>query len=236
MAEGVAVWTQLSAEFWQSLWITFRLAFTTTFLLLILGIPLAQWLNRSRRSGVVLLETMVTLPIVLPPTVIGFYLLILFSPHRFLGRIWHWIAGENLAFSFSGLVVGSIIYSLPFAIQPFQAALRTVPDALLDAARIDGASVLRIFRHITLPLAGRGLAVGVVLSFAHTLGEFGVVLMLGGSIPGKTKVASIALYDEVQKLNYTRAHAYALALLVISFALILFMSFLKRRTSEDAIS
>lgn len=233
MTEFARVFSHLPPEFWQSLWLTFRLAFTATFFLVLLGIPLAQWLNRSRRRWVVLVETLVTLPVVLPPTVIGFYLLLLFAPQRTLGGWWQAIAGHGLAFSFSGLVVGSIIYSLPFAIQPFQAALRTVPQALRDAARIDGASAWKTFWHVTLPLAGRGIGVGIVLSFAHTVGEFGVVLMLGGSIPGQTRVASIALYDEVQKLNYSMAHAYALILLAASFALILLMTLLRRQVPEN---
>ena len=234
MAETARVFCHLPAGFWQSLWLTLRLAFTATFFLLLFGIPLAQWLNRSRRRSIILFETLLTLPVVLPPTVIGFYLLVVFAPQHALGRWWNAIVGQSLAFSFSGLVLGSIIYSLPFAIQPFQAALRTVPEALLHAARIDGASALRSFWHITLPLAGRGIAVGVVLSFAHTVGEFGVVLMLGGSIPGQTRVASIALYDEVQKLNYPLAHAYALILLGISFVLILSMTFLRQKGHENA--
>lgn len=224
---------QVPPEFWQSIWLTVRLAFTTTLLLLLLGLPLAQWLNRSRGRGVVFLEAMLTLPIVLPPTVIGFYLLVLFAPQRALGSAWHALFGHSLAFSFAGLVVGSMIYSLPFAIQPFQAALRTVPQRLIDAARLDGASALQAFRHVTLPLAGRGIMVGLILSFAHTVGEFGVVLMLGGSIPGQTKVASIALYDEVQQLNYAGAHLYALVLLGISFGVILVMSFLRRTIPEN---
>lgn len=224
---------QFPPEFWQSVWLTLRLAFTTTLFLLLLGVPLAQWLNRSRRRGVILFETVLTLPVVLPPTVIGFYLLVLFAPQHKLGAWWQAVVGHSLAFSFAGLVVGSMIYSLPFAMQPFQAALRTVPNALVDAARLDGASALQAFRHVTLPLAGRGIVVGIVLSFAHTVGEFGVVLMLGGSIPGETRVASIALYDEVQKLNYSLAHAYAVVLLAISFVLILFMSFLRRRIPEN---
>jgi molybdate transport system permease protein len=224
---------QFPQEFWQSVWLTLRLAFTTTLFLLLLGVPLAQWLNRSRRRGVILFETVLTLPVVLPPTVIGFYLLVLFAPQHTLGAWWQAVTGRTLAFSFAGLVVGSMIYSLPFAMQPFQAALRTVPRTLVDAARLDGASALQVFRHVTLPLAGRGIVVGIVLSFAHTVGEFGVVLMLGGSIPGETKVASIALYDEVQKINYSSAHAYAVVLLAISFVLILFMSFLRRRIPEN---
>jgi molybdate transport system permease protein len=224
---------QFLPEFWQAVWLTLRLAFTTTLFLVLLGIPLAQWLNRCRWRGVVLLETALTLPVVLPPTVIGFYLLVVFAPQRTLGTWWKGAFGHSLAFSFAGLVVGSMIYSLPFAMQPFQAALRTVPKAMVDAARLDGASTWQAFWHVTLPLAGRGILVGVVLSFAHTVGEFGVVLMLGGSIPGKTKVASIALYDEVQKMNYSSAHAYAVVLLAISFVLILFMSFLRRRIPEN---
>jgi len=224
---------QLSYEFWESLWLTLRLAFFTTLFLLLLGIPLAQWLNRARGRSVLLLETILTLPVVLPPTVIGFYLLVLFAPQRTLGSFWQNLFGHSFAFSFTGLVVGSMIYSLPFALQPFQAALRTVPKDLVNAARLDGASRVQAFRHVVLPLAGRGLAVGIVLSFAHTVGEFGVVLMLGGSIPGRTKVASIALYDEVQKLDYSSAHAYALVLLAVSFVLILLMSFLRRSLPEN---
>ncbi len=220
--------THLPPEFWQALWLTLRLAFCTTFFLLILGLPLAQWLNRGRGRFMILVETLVTLPVVLPPTVIGFYLLFFFAPQTFLGKIWIAVLGRPLAFSFSGLVVGSILYSLPFAIQPFQAALRAVPEVLLEAAKMDGASALQIFRHVMLPVAGGGILVGVILSFAHTIGEFGVVLMLGGSIPGQTRVASIALFDEVQKLNYPMAHAYALVLLLVSFALIFGMSCVRR--------
>ncbi len=234
MAETARVFTHLPAEFWQALWLTMRLAFVATLFLLLLGLPLAHWLNYSRWRGVVFIETLVTLPIVLPPTVIGFYLLVVFAPQRTLGAWWQSLTGHALAFSFSGLVIGSVIYSLPFAIQPFQAALRSVPAEVLDAARIDGASAFRSFWHVLLPLAGRGISVGIVLSYAHTIGEFGVVLMLGGSIPGQTRVASIALYDEVQKLNYPLAHAYALVLLAVSFVLILGMSFLRRNKGHDA--
>ncbi len=225
----------LPPDFGEALWLTLRLAFSTTLFLVLLGLPLAQWLNRSRWRGILLVETILTLPVVLPPTVIGFYLLVLFAPQRTLGGWWQALFGQSLAFSFAGLVLGSMIYSLPFALQPFQAALRTVPKALVDAARLDGASRLQAFRHVILPLAGRGLMVGIVLSFAHTVGEFGVVLMLGGSIPGKTKVASIALYDEVQKLEYSSAHAYALVLLAVSFVLLLFMSFLRRQIPENVV-
>jgi molybdate transport system permease protein len=221
-------------ELWQSVWLTLRLAFLSTIALFVIGIPLAHWLNVSRWRGVLLVETIVTLPIVLPPTVIGFYLLVLFAPQNPLGKPWVQLTGHPLAFSFSGLVVGSIIYSLPFAVQPFQAALKAVPYTLVEAARISGANFLQVFWYVTLPIARRGIGAGIALSFAHTVGEFGVVLMLGGSIPGVTRVASIALYDEVQKLNYPTAHAIAFILLGISFLLILAIVMLQRRAPGDA--
>jgi molybdate transport system permease protein len=218
-------------EFWQAFWLTIRLGFVSTVLLLLIGLPIAQWLARGRGSLIV--EVLLTLPIVLPPTVIGFYLLIIFAPHTFLGGIWARVMGAPLPFSFSGLVIGSVIYSLPFAIQPFRTGLSAVSRELLDVARIGGASPLATFWHVTLPLARNGIAAGMVLSFAHTMGGFGVVLMLGGSIPGKTKVASILLYDEVQKMNYSAAHAYSATLLVVAFILILAVTLLQRRPASD---
>ena len=220
------------AEGWQAIWLTLRLAAITTALLLALGIPLAHWLNTSRLRGIVVLETLVALPIVLPPTVIGFYLLICMAPGHFPGSLWLQVMGRPLTFSFVGLVIGSMFYSLPFAVQPFQAALRGVPRELLDAASAMGATRWRRFWRVHLPLARRGIAAGATLCFAHTVGEFGVVLMLGGSIPGETRVASIVLYDEVQKFNYPAAHAYALALLVISCALLTLMARFRRSADE----
>lgn len=222
-------------ELWQSIWLTLKLAFLTTVALCILGIPLAHWLNVSRWRGALLVETLVTLPIVLPPTVIGFYLLVLFAPQNPLGKFWLELTGHTLAFSFEGLVIGSIIYSLPFAVQPFQAALKAVPHTLIEVARISGANFLQVFWYVTLPIARRGIGAGIALSFAHTIGEFGVVLMLGGSIPGVTRVASIALYDEVQKLNYSAAHTIALVLLGISFVLIFSIVMLQRRAPNIAL-
>jgi molybdate transport system permease protein len=222
-------------ELWQSLWLTLKLAFLTTVALCILGIPLAHWLNVSRWRGALLVETLVTLPIVLPPTVIGFYLLVFFAPQKPLGKFWLELTGHTLVFSFEGLVVGSIIYSLPFAVQPFQAALKAVPHTLIEVARISGANFLQVFWYVTLPIARRGIGAGIALSFAHTVGEFGVVLMLGGSIPGVTRVASIALYDEVQKLNYSAAHTIALLLLGISFVLIFAIVMLQRRAPNVAL-
>ena len=214
---------------WQALLLTLELAAVTTLVLGVVGLPLAHWLNTSRRRIAPVIETFVALPLVLPPTVIGFYLLICFSPSHPPGSWWVALTGHSLAFTFWGLVIGSVVYSLPFAVQPFQVALRGVPKEQLDACAAHGAPPWRVWTRVHLPLASRGIAAGLTLGFAHTLGEFGVVLMIGGAIPGVTKVASIALYDEVQNLNYPRAHAFAALLLVLSFALILAATLLRRR-------
>lgn len=219
----------LSAPLWQSLALTLRLAAITTLILAVVGLPLAQWLNTTRWRLAPAIETLVALPIVLPPTVIGFYLLVAFSPQHPPGSWWRDLSGAPLAFSFTGLVIASVFYSLPFAVQPFQAALRAVPSELLDAGTALGAGPARVFVRLHIPLAWRGIAAGLTLGFAHTLGEFGVVLMIGGSIPGVTKVASIALYDEVQALAYPAAHAFAAVLLVLSFGLLLVVTLLQRR-------
>ncbi|HMD61851.1 MAG TPA: molybdate ABC transporter permease subunit [Opitutaceae bacterium] len=222
----------LSGGLWQALGLTFELAGVTTVILGFIGLPLAHWLNTSRHALAPVAETLVALPLVLPPTVIGFYLLIAFSPAHPPGSWWAQLTGHSLAFTFSGLVVGSVIYSLPFAVQPFQAALRSVPRELLDACAAHGAPPWRVWTRVHLPLASRGIAAGLTLGFAHTLGEFGVVLMIGGSIPGVTRVASIALYDEVQNLDYSKAHAFAAILLALSFALILATTLLRRREEK----
>jgi molybdate transport system permease protein len=214
---------------WQALGLTVELAAVTTLILALVGLPLAQWLNTSRSRFAPVAETLVALPIVLPPTVIGFYLLIAFSPSHPPGSWWFSMTGHSLAFTFTGLVMGSVIYSLPFAVQPFQAALKAVPKELLEASAAHGAPPWHVWTRVQLPLASRGIAAGLTLGFAHTLGEFGVVLMIGGSIPGVTKVASIALYDEVQNMDYTGAHAFAALLLVVSFLLILTATLLRRR-------
>jgi molybdate transport system permease protein len=223
------VFLGLPGPLWQSLGLTAELAAVTTLILALVGLPLAHWLNTSRLRIAPLVETLVSLPLVLPPTVIGFYLLIGFSPNHPPGSWWVAMTGHSLAFTFAGLVVGSVIYSLPFAVQPFQAALRGVPQEQLDACAAHGAPPWHVWTRVHLPLASRGIAAGLTLGFAHTLGEFGVVLMIGGSIPGVTKVASIALYDEVQSLDYSRAHAFAALLLGISFVLILAATLLRRR-------
>jgi molybdate transport system permease protein len=222
----------LPAQLWQSLGLTLKLAAITAAILGAGGLPLAHWLNRSRWRFAPAVETLVTLPIVLPPTVIGFYMLLVFSPNHPPGSWWRDATGSTLVFSFPGLVIASVIYSLPFAVQPFQAALRAVPTELLDAGATLGAPPWRVWYRLYIPLARRGVAAGLTLAFAHTLGEFGVVLMIGGSIPGVTKVASIALYDEVQALNYGQAHEFAALLLGLSFALLLTTNLLQRRATR----
>jgi molybdate transport system permease protein len=216
-------------ELWAAIWLTLKLAAVSSLVLLVIGVPLAQWLNTSRMRGVIVIETLVSLPIVLPPTVIGFYLLVLMSPANAVGAAWVSVFGQPLPFSFAGLVIGSVVYSLPFAVQPFQAAFRGVKREMVQSALALGLTPRQTFWSIVLPLSRHGLLTGVSLSFAHTMGEFGVVLMLGGNIPGQTRVASIALYDEAQKLNYPTAHAYALVLLAISFVILIGIAFLQRR-------
>ncbi|MBV9489258.1 MAG: molybdate ABC transporter permease subunit [Verrucomicrobia bacterium] len=213
--------------FWQELWLTFRLAAVTTAILVLLGVPLASWLNRRSGTLAVLLEAVVSLPIVLPPTVLGFYLLIFLAPSHLPGSLWRAWFGHPLAFSFEGLVLGSILYSLPFAVQPFQAALRGVPRGVLEAASLD-ARRWQVFLFVRVPLAARGLIVGATLAFAHTVGEFGVVLMVGGNIPGQTRVASIALYDAVQNIDYGTAHRFALVLLGLSSVLLTMTAWVQR--------
>lgn len=208
---------------------TLRLAAVSSLALVIIGIPLAHWLNTSRMRGVILIETLVSLPIVLPPTVIGFYLLMLMSPTQPVGAAWVSIFGEPLPFSFTGLVIGSVIYSLPFAVQPIQGAFRAVRPQMMQTALALGLTRRQVFWSIILPLSKNGVLTGASISFAHTMGEFGVVLMLGGNIEGKTRVASIALYDEAQQLHYATAHAYALVLLAISFAILITIAVLQRR-------
>ena len=222
----------LPSPLWQALGLTLKLAAITTLVLGIIGLPIAHWLNTSRRRVAPFIETLVALPIVLPPTVIGFYLLMAFSPQHAPGSWWQSATGTPLAFTFTGLVIASIFYSLPFAVQPFQAALRSVPREMLDAATSLGTPPSRVFWRVHVPLAKNGVAAGLTLAFAHTLGEFGVVLMIGGSIPGVTKVASIALYVEVQKLSYPTAHAFAAVLLVLSFCLLFIVTLLQRHNRE----
>ena len=189
--------------------LTIALASVTTILLLVFGTPLAWWLARQKTRWPALIEALVAMPLILPPTVLGFYLLLLFAPDTAIGRVWYQLTGSQLAFSFSALVIGSVIYSLPFVVQPLQAAFQRVPDDLLKAAATLGANPLDQFRSVVLPLTRRSFITAASLGFAHTVGEFGVVLMIGGNIPGETQVLSIALYDYVESLQFAEAHRLA---------------------------
>lgn len=203
------------------LWLTLKLAGVTTVILLLLGTPLAWWLARTGSRLKTPLEAVIALPLVLPPTVLGFYLLIGLAPDGVIGGPWHAVTGSGLAFTFAGLVVGSVLYSLPFVVQPLQNAFESIGERWLEAAATLGAGPLDRFFSIALPLARGGLVTAATLGFAHTVGEFGVVLMIGGNIPGKTQVVSIAIYDHVETLEYAQAHLLSAGLLVFSF-LVLF--------------
>jgi len=205
---------------WQAFWLTTRLAVLVAAVLLLLGLPIAYWIAYSRWRWKFLAEAVVALPIVLPPTVLGFYVLLALGSRSPLGRAWQALTGHTLAFTFGGLVIGSILYSLPFAVQPFAASFALVDPRLMSASATLGASHLQTFFRVILPLSLPGVVTGVVLSFAHTLGEFGVVLMVGGNIPGATRTVSIDIYDQVQALNYGAANQTALVLLGISFAVL----------------
>lgn len=209
--------------------LTARLAATTTVLLLLVGTPLAWWLARTRSPLRPAVEAVTALPLVLPPTVLGFYLLVLLAPTGPVGAVWAALGGDRLVFSFPGLVVGSMIYSLPFVVQPLQNAFLAMGDAPLEAAATLGASPLDRFRTVVLPLARPGFFTAAVLSFAHTVGEFGVVLMIGGNIPGRTRVVSTAIYNHVEALDYPSAHLLAGGLLVFSFAVLLTVYAFSRR-------
>ena len=206
---------------WTPLVLTFKLACITTFILLIIGIPLAFWLSRTQSKIKPIIETIVTMPLVLPPTVLGFYFLIAFSPSNFFGSWLNETLGIQLLFSFPGLVIASVIYSLPFMVQPIQSGLRSISPSIVDAAYLMGKTKWETLRFVQLPNIKASLLTGFVLSFAHTIGEFGVVLMIGGNIPGRTKVASIAIYDEVESMNYSAAHSYSLVLFSITFCILL---------------
>lgn len=210
----------LSPGEWQVVGLTLKLAAVTTMFLLLLGTPLAWWLARRRGTLAALVEAVVALPLVLPPTVLGFYLLLALAPDSPPGRFWQWIVGEQLAFSFSALVIGSLLYSLPFVVQPLQQAFERVPRPLLQAAATLGARPSDQFRSIVVPLCRRSFLTAAALGFAHTIGEFGVVLMIGGNIPGETQVLSIALYDQVETMNYAAAHRLSLGLLLFSLVLL----------------
>jgi len=203
-----------------ALWLTLKLASVTTFWLLIIGTPLAWWLAQKRSTLRTAIESLVAMPLVLPPTVLGFYLLIAFAPQSAFGVFWQQLTGQALAFSFEALVIGSILYSLPFVVQPLQAAFQQIPCGLLEAASTLGAAPIDRWFSVVLPLCRRSFFAAASLGFAHTVGEFGVVLMIGGNIPGETQVLSIALYDQVEALQFDQAHRMAAGLLIFSFVML----------------
>ena len=216
----------------EALLLSVRLALCVSAILFAVGTPLAYWLAFSRWRGKFLVESVVALPLVLPPTVLGFYLLVAMGPRGPLGRLWQTVLGHGLAFTFTGLIFASVLYSLPFTVQPLVASFESVDRKLLDASAVLGASALRTFRRVILPMSIPGVLTALVLSFAHTLGEFGVVLMVGGNLPGVTRTVSIDIYDHVQSLDYADANRMALILLVFSFAVLSVVYGINRRVGR----
>ena len=214
---------------WQAIRLSLVLASLTSLVLLVVGLPIAYWLASSRWRFKFLVEALVALPLVLPPTVLGFYVLLLIGPRGPLGRLVETLGGARLAFTFEGLLLASVLYSLPFAVQPFAAAIAGVDRKLIEASYCLGVSEPRTFLRVVAPLALPGIVSGMVLSFAHTLGEFGVVLMVGGNLPGQTRTVSIAIYDQVQALDYSGAFWTSTLLLLVSFAVLAATYLLQRR-------
>ena len=214
---------------WSAIVLSVELALCTAAILLTIGLPLAYWVTFSRWRWKFLVEAIVALPLVLPPTVLGYYLLVGLGPRHFAGRLWQSWFGHTLPFTFGGLLTGSVLYSLPFAVQPFSAGFEAVDRRLMEAAWTLGASRLATFFRVILPLSAAGAITGIVLSFAHTIGEFGVVLMVGGNIPGVTRTVSIDIYDQVQAANYGAANRTALLLLLFSFLVLTVVYGMNRR-------
>lgn len=214
---------------WIAIGVTFKLATLTAVILLVIGVPIAYWVSFSRWRWKFLIESVVALPLVLPPTVLGFYILVAIGPHSPVGQLYTLLVGSPLPFTFQGLLFASILYSLPFAVQPFATSFDQVDRKLIEASWTLGVSKFKTFFRLIAPLSTAGLVTGVVLSFAHTLGEFGVVLMVGGNIEGETRTVSIDIYDEVQALNYSGAAKTALFLLAISYAVLLVVYAMNRK-------
>lgn len=223
----------MNSSFWSPLLLSLKLSFSTCFILVFLGIPLAYGLAHSRSRWKPLAETLVSLPLVLPPSVLGFYLLLALSPAGALGRWVEEAVGVRLAFSFTGILIGSLLFGLPFMVQPLQAGFESLPRSYREAAYSLGKSRMNTLVRVLLPNMRSSLLTGLVLTFAHTLGEFGVILMIGGSIPNETRVASIAIYDEVEALNYAAANKYAVILLALSFAILLALHTLNKHKTEN---
>lgn len=205
-------------------WISIKLSVITVCALIIIATPLSWWLSRNKSIMKSVIESVVTMPLVLPPTVIGFYLLLYLGSNSFIGKLWYSLTGETLVFNFSGLVIGSILYSLPFAVQPLQVAFEKIDNRFLETASVLRASFFDSFINVVIPLAKKGYFTAIVLSFAHTLGEFGIVLMIGGNIPGKTQVVSIAIFEQVEQLNYTAAHIYSIIVIFISLLILIILN------------
>jgi molybdate transport system permease protein len=211
------------------LWLTIRLAALTMVILLIIGTPVAWWLATTRSRMKSAVEAVTALPLVLPPTVLGFYLLVILSPKSPIGSTWVELTGQTITFSFTGLVIASVLYSMPFTVQPLQGAFEAIGRGPMEAAATLRSSPIDAFFSVLAPMAGRGFLTASVLTFAHTIGEFGVVLMVGGNIPGQTKVISIAIYEHVETLNYASAHVLSAILLIFSFLVLLFVYVMNRR-------
>lgn len=226
----------MNPDFIQTMTLTFQVALITTIILLVLGIPLAYWLAYTRSRAKSVVETLVSMPLVLPPTVLGFYLLVFFSPVNPVGGFLDSWFNLRLVFSFEGVIVGSVLFSLPFMIHPLQSAFTAIPANLREAAATLGISRIRTLFTILLPNMKPGILAGCILSFAHTVGEFGVVLMVGGNIPGETRMASIAIYDRVEALDYATAHQYAFVLFAITFAILLIVYVVNRRFARMELS
>ncbi len=220
---------------WLPLWLSVKLALATTIILLVIGIPLSYWLAYAKQRWKVIIEACVSLPMVLPPSVLGFYLLLAFSPAGTFGRFLDHYLDIRLVFTFQGLIIASIIYSLPFMVNPLLAGFKNLPPHLREASRTLGKSDLTTLRYVLLPNIRPSLITGAILCFAHTIGEFGVVMMIGGSIPGQTKLASVAVYDEVQSGHYTLANHYAIILLAFSFLLLLLVYTINHHFSRNKI-
>ena len=219
----------------EPLWLTFKLALFTTLILLVLAIPLANWLAHKKGIFKTIIEVLVSLPLVLPPSVIGFYLLLVFSPNSAIGKLLESWFDVRLVFSFEGLLIASVIYSLPFMVHPLQSGFASLPSSLREASFSLGKTKWQTLIKVLLPNNKPALLSALVLTFAHTVGEFGVVLMIGGNIPGKTKVASVAIYDEVESLNYHNANMYSAILLILSFTTLFIMYLFNRRMQQVKI-
>jgi molybdate transport system permease protein len=217
---------------WSPLWVTLKLATLTTFVLLLVGTPLAWWLAQTKCWCKTFIEAVVALPLVLPPTVLGFYLLVTLGPHGPIGNFWQSLTGHHLAFTFTGLVIGSVIFSLPFVVQPLQNAFEAVGPRPLEVAATLRATPLDRFFSIAIPLARPGFLTAAVLTFAHTVGEFGVVLMIGGSIPGKTQVLSIAIYEHVEQLEFREAHLLSGSMLFFAFIILFVLYTINKRLNH----